>query len=677
MFRKITNSISNLAPYIFTRTNAPRIFLSQIVSGTSILMNYETQEIFVNVIAMLASASSAEFLGVEMNPSDMLGIYIAANTISSLLPSLRTRILSPLSYVAAQTGLNDYMSYYFGQSYEYHKVTSKGKHQQLMSQCMYVIPQISSQIFETIVPTCGEIIFAGSVLGTSYGATLGLSMTGTLSAYVIYSAMTAPNICKMRSESINASIKSWQDIDNFMHNYEAVSIFNNASYARQTLNHSFNEMSKKHIQSSNNINNITMGQLLLGSTAYGIVSLLAGMGAEKQTYSTNDFIFITTYISMFSSRLTSLGSTLNHLVAALMDIDAYFQEIKKKSSIMEYSQNALQITSDTAAIEFENISMDYENKLALNNVSFKIQPGMKVGIVGESGSGKSTLRNLLFRFYDPKEGRILINGQDIKRDVSIESLRMAISIVPQDTFLFNATIFENIAFGGRNRSEPITREKVLEAATLVGLDSLIHTLPDGLDTLIGENGSKLSGGQRQRIAIARAFMKKPCIYIFDEATSALDPKAYLEVQTGIDKVSKDQGITSVHISHVLKTYTNCDTILVLNPEGQLAEQGTHEELLRNNGIYADLWSKQNQSLSDAAVARQVDPAEEEEKLLSMPNFHDESRTSQKEEKEIMIVTQENQIQNTAMNKSAFGLFQPKPKAKEVNQPSLMNRCVLM
>jgi ATP-binding cassette subfamily B protein len=241
---------------------------------------------------------------------------------------------------------------------------------------------------------------------------------------------------------------------------------------------------------------------------------------------------------------------------------------------------------DNGAIEFNDVSFAYHpDRPILKGVSFKVAPKQKVAIVGNSGSGKSTIMKLLFRFYDVSSGNIVIDGQDSSM-VSQKSLRQAISVVPQDTVLFNASIFENIQYGNVDASE----EQVWAAISMAYLDDFIKQLPEGAETQVGERGLKLSGGEKQRVAIARAILKQPKIMIFDEATSSLDSRAEQRILQAMERVRGDY--TSVVIAHRLSTIVDSDLILVLE-KGQIAEQGTHSQLLVLNGLYASAWQLQN------------------------------------------------------------------------------------
>jgi ABC-type transport system involved in Fe-S cluster assembly fused permease/ATPase subunit len=281
-----------------------------------------------------------------------------------------------------------------------------------------------------------------------------------------------------------------------------------------------------------------------------------------------------------------LGFVYREIKSSLIDMEKMFSLLDQNREVQD-APDAKPLKISSGAVRFEQVAFSYEaDRKILSDVSFDIPPGHIVAVVGSSGAGKSTLSRLLFRFYDVAAGRIMVDGQDI-RDVTQASLRAAIGIVPQDTVLFNDSIYYNIAYGRPDAS----REEVLQAAQAAHIHSFIVSLPKGYDTTVGERGLKLSGGEKQRVAIARAILKRPAILIFDEATSALDSKSEKAIQAELRHISRDR--TTLVIAHRLSTIIDAHQILVMD-HGRIVERGTHRELLAQQGLYAQMWALQQQ-----------------------------------------------------------------------------------
>jgi ATP-binding cassette subfamily B protein len=247
--------------------------------------------------------------------------------------------------------------------------------------------------------------------------------------------------------------------------------------------------------------------------------------------------------------------------------------------------SAIALNVSHGEVQFDHVAFVHDGRHAgLSDVSFTIPSGKTVAIVGPSGSGKSTIVRLLFRFYDPQAGAVRIDGQDL-RDVTQESVRAAIGLVPQDVVLFNDTLAYNIAYGRPDA----TQEEIAEAAKMARLEGLIAAAPMGLQTKVGERGLKLSGGERQRVGIARALLKNPPILVLDEATSSLDSVTEAEVRVALEDAAK--GRTTLVVAHRLSTVADADEIIVL-ADGKVAERGSHKALLAKGEVYAELWEMQ-------------------------------------------------------------------------------------
>jgi ATP-binding cassette subfamily B protein len=245
-------------------------------------------------------------------------------------------------------------------------------------------------------------------------------------------------------------------------------------------------------------------------------------------------------------------------------------------------------------VTFDNVQFGYDKERPiLKGVSFTVAPGQRIALVGPSGSGKSTIGRLLFRFYDVVGGAVRIDGQDL-RDITQDSLHAQIGVVPQDTVLFNDTVLYNIAYGRPDA----TRAEIEAAARAAKIHDFILSLPDGYATTVGERGLKLSGGEKQRVGIARTLLKNPPILLLDEATSALDTQTERDIQDSL--LAMGEGRSVITIAHRLSTIADADQIIVLEA-GNIVDQGTHEQLLGNNGRYAAMWARQSSEEEEAAA----------------------------------------------------------------------------
>ena len=377
-------------------------------------------------------------------------------------------------------------------------------------------------------------------------------------------------------------------------NYETVKYFGNETYEVGRFDGALERYERAAVISNASLSLLNIGQALVIGCGLTLVMLMAGFGVAEGRMSVGDFVLVNTYMIQLYMPLNFLGFVYREIKQALADMEAMFQLLRIDAEIRDRA-DAVPLAEGPGEVVFENVDFAYDaRRPILRDVSLKVPAGKRVAIVGPSGAGKSTLSRLLFRFYDIDSGAIRIDGQDI-RDVTQDSVRAAIGIVPQDTVLFNDTISYNIAYGRPGASE----HEVVEAARMAAIDDFIEATPEGYRTMVGERGLKLSGGERQRVAIARTILKRPRILLFDEATSALDSRTEREIQAALDQVSTDR--TTLVIAHRLSTVVDVDEILVLD-RGRIVERGTHAALIARRGFYADMWARQEQA------ADMVEPA---------------------------------------------------------------------
>ena len=369
-------------------------------------------------------------------------------------------------------------------------------------------------------------------------------------------------------------------------NYETVKYFNNEEYEAGKYDENLRDFEAADVRTEMSLGFLNMGQSAIIAVAVTSLMILASQGVVSRELTIGDLVLVNGLLIQLYIPLNFLGMVYREIKQALIDMDRMFSLLTENREIQD-KPGAAKLDSENAVVRFEHVGFSYDTRRTiLNDVSFEVGAGSTVAVVGHSGSGKSTLARLLFRFYDVDAGRITINGADI-RDVTQQSVRAAIGIVPQDTVLFNDTIFYNIAYGRPRAS----RDEVIEAARAAHIHDFIESLPDGYDTSVGERGLKLSGGEKQRVAIARALLKNPPVMVFDEATSALDSRSERAIQAELDRISADR--TALVIAHRLSTVVGADQILVLE-RGKIVERGKHRELLEAGGVYESMWRLQQE-----------------------------------------------------------------------------------
>ena len=437
-----------------------------------------------------------------------------------------------------------------------------------------------------IVPTFFEVFLVSGILFYLYGPWYAVVTLLTIGLYsfLTFKITEWRNVFRKRMNQADNDV-STKMIDSLL-NFETVKYFNNEAFEANRLDQSLEEYELAANQSRHSLSLLNIAQTFIIMVGITIMLVMSVYGIKSGEINIGGFVVINAYMLQLYQPLNWLGSVYREIRQALTDMENMFSLLEVAPTTNDDLNDIPQ--SNDAEIRFENISFDYDiRRTIIKNISFTVPNGKKVAIVGPTGAGKSTISRLLFKFYDPKEGNIFINNTNVNK-ISQNSLRKIIGVVPQDTVLFNDTIYYNIAYGNTGA----TKEEVISAAKNADIHDFITILPDGYETIVGERGLKLSGGEKQRVAIARTILKNPKIFFFDEATSALDTSTEKEIQKNLENVSK--GKTTLIIAHRLSTAANADNIIVLD-QGTIIEQGTHESLLLEKGKYFEMWGKQKPS----------------------------------------------------------------------------------
>ena len=437
-----------------------------------------------------------------------------------------------------------------------------------------------------IAPTFFEVFLVSGILFYLYGPWYAVVTLVTIGLYsfLTFKITEWRNVFRKRMNQADNDV-STKMIDSLL-NFETVKYFNNEAFEANRLDQSLEEYELAANQSRHSLSLLNIAQTFIIMVGITIMLVMSVYGIKSGEINIGGFVVINAYMLQLYQPLNWLGSVYREIRQALTDMENMFSLLEVAPTTNDDLEDIPQ--SNDAEIRFENISFDYDiRRTIIKNISFTVPNGKKVAIVGPTGAGKSTISRLLFKFYDPKEGNIFINNTNVNK-ISQNSLRKIIGVVPQDTVLFNDTIYYNIAYGNTGA----TKEEVISAAKNADIHDFITILPDGYETIVGERGLKLSGGEKQRVAIARTILKNPKIFFFDEATSALDTSTEKEIQKNLENVSK--GKTTLIIAHRLSTAANADNIIVLD-QGSIIEQGTHESLLLKKGKYFEMWGKQKPS----------------------------------------------------------------------------------
>lgn len=436
-----------------------------------------------------------------------------------------------------------------------------------------------------LLPIAIEMVLVISLISWLYGWIYSSALLVIMIGYSLLNLIGMKKLLKAQEVFNEKQALAGGKIVDSLLNYETIKYFNNEQYEHNHIRSVLEEQERSGIQRSKIDIYLQLAQATIIGFGFIYLNWLSGLAVCKGEMDIGDFVLINGYLMQFIMPLNHLGYMVSQIRKGILDIRSVFATFLIEPEVQD-SPFAISLEKNKVEVRFEKVNFGYTSERSiLKNISFVIPTAKRIGIVGYTGSGKSTLARLLFRFYDVDSGSIKINGHDI-RSISQHSLHEIIGVVPQDTVLFNDSIKYNIAYGNPKASD----EEIEYVASLAQLGQFIDTLPDGYQTQVGERGLKLSGGEKQRIGIARVLLKKPSLFIFDEATSSLDTITEREIQKNLNEIS--EGITTIIIAHRLSTVIHVDEILVLD-DGAIIEKGNHNQLLKQNGIYSQLWKQQH------------------------------------------------------------------------------------
>jgi ABC-type transport system involved in Fe-S cluster assembly fused permease/ATPase subunit len=532
-------------------------------------------------------------------PIALILAYGAARVLAQALGEIRDAIFAPVAQRAIRNLALDVFGHLHALSLRFHLERQTGGLSRVIERGTQGMEFLIRFTTFNILPTLLEILMVGAILWHLYDWRFTAVTLGVIAAYIVFtislSEWRIKFVRRMNDADTEANAKA---IDSLL-NYETVKYFGNEAHEARRYDVGRRRYEIAAIRSARTLSLLNVGQGGLIAVGLAIIMVMAGQGVVDRTMTVGDFVAVNAFLLQLYAPLNMLGFAYREIRSALVSMEQMFGLLDVAEEVAD-KPGAAALAVSGGEIVFDHVDFHYDkSRPILHDVSFRVAPGNTVAIVGSSGAGKSTISRILFRFYDVAGGSVRIDGQDI-RGVTQASLRAAIGVVPQDTVLFNDTIFYNICYGRPD----CTREEVEQAARLARIHDFIVGLPQGYESQVGERGLKLSGGEKQRVAIARTILKNPRILLFDEATSALDTRTEQEIQHSLEEVSR--GRTTVVIAHRLSTIINSDEIIVLD-RGRVAERGRHGELLAKAGLYADMWARQQEAA--AAAERKVEPAE--------------------------------------------------------------------
>ena len=575
----LLRTLQSLAPYLWQYKWRVLLALSCLIGAK--LANVAVPLVFKEMIDGLTAAQQVLAL-----PALLLALYGALRFSSSLFTELREILFARVTQQAVRRIALEVFRHLHALSLRFHLERQTGGVSRDIERGSRSISSLISYTLYSILPTLVEMTLVLSILFVKYDGGFVLITLVSLTAYIVFTIKVSNwRIDLRRRVNDTDSAANTRAIDSLL-NYETVKYFNNEEYEAQRYDTQMSQWEDAATRSQISLSWLNLGQQII--IALGVTAMMwrAAAGVVDGRMTIGDLVLVNAFLIQLYMPLSFLGVVYREIRQSLADIERMFDLLAVNREVAD-AADASTLAAGPVDVRFDAVDFAYEPKRQiLHGVDFTIPAGHTVAVVGQSGSGKSTLARLLYRFYDIGGGQICINGTDL-RGLTQSSLRAAIGIVPQDTVLFNDTIFYNIQYGRPNAS----REDVLAAADAAQLSAFIELLPDGYETKVGERGLKLSGGEKQRVAIARALLKNPPLLIFDEATSALDSKTEKAIQASLDNAAR--GRTTLVIAHRLSTIMNADEILVMDG-GRIVERGAHQALLETGGRYAQMWALQQQ-----------------------------------------------------------------------------------
>jgi ABC-type transport system involved in Fe-S cluster assembly fused permease/ATPase subunit len=593
--RQELKAVRKLAPYLWPAEWSLRwrVLLSVVFLIGAKLINVYVPLLYKGAVDVLSPGHGA----VIAVPMALIIGYGVARVCAQLFAELRDAVFAKVGQRAVRRVALATFRHLHALSLGFHLERQTGGLSRAIERGIRGTEFLLSYMLFNVVPTLFEILLVCAILWGFYEASFAVATVATIVAYIAFTFSVTDWRIKFRREMNDRdSEANTKAIDSLL-NFETVKYFANEAHEAERFDKALRAYERAAVKSQTTLSALNIGQGMIIATGLVTVMLLAAGGVSRGVMTVGDFVLVNVYLVQLYAPLNVLGMVYRNIKQSLTDLESMFRLLAVRAEV-EDRPGAPALGVAVGEIVFDHVSFRYDPRRAiLHDVSFRVPPGGTLAIVGPSGGGKSTIARLLFRFYDVDAGAIRIDGQDL-REVTQESVRRAIGVVPQDTVLFNDTIRYNIGYGRPGAADA----EIEEAARHARIHDFVAALPDGYRSPVGERGLKLSGGEKQRVAIARVILKAPRILIFDEATSALDTKTEQEIQANLDELRAER--TTLVIAHRLSTVVGADEILVLD-QGRIVERGNHASLLAQGGVYAAMWARQQEADERAAALAEV------------------------------------------------------------------------
>ncbi|MEO7814717.1 MAG: ABC transporter ATP-binding protein/permease [Sphingomicrobium sp.] len=536
------------------------------------------------------SGQKAIFAAVAM----LVVAYASARFGAVLADNLRNAVFEKVGQDAARRLAARVFRHIHSLSLRFHLERRTGSLSKIVERGTKSIDMMLYFLLFNIAPTIIELAAICVIFYFKFGGGLVIATLAMVAIYILFTRWV--------TDWRNALRREMNDVDNqaigravdSLLNYETVKYFSAEEREAKRYDQAIGAFARAAVKNETSLAWLNIGQSLITNLMMAGAMAFTVWGWSQGRFTPGDVVLVNSLLMQLFRPLDMLGWVYRSIKQGLIDMEQMFLLLDTPAEIVD-APGAGAIAVTEGHVRFEEVAFGYEpERIILKGVTIDVPAGTSCAVVGPSGAGKSTLARLLYRFYDPTDGRITIDGQDIAT-ITQDSLRGAIGIVPQDTVLFNDTIGYNIAYGRDGSGQ----DEVEAAARGAAIDGFIAALPNGYESMVGERGLKLSGGEKQRVAIARTLLKDPPILILDEATSALDSRTEEAIQATLDGATK--GRTTIVIAHRLSTIVGANQIIVLD-DGKVAERGTHGELLAKGGLYSELWARQaaERELEDVA-----------------------------------------------------------------------------